>query len=340
MINKVVTIGGGNGTPVVNEALIHTGKVEFITSIAAVFDSGGATGRRRLDSRGREIAYSDAMRILLSLLDPQAGPRPVEVIRRWFNHRDDRGAVLGQDIFHRLFSQAEGFTLVQKDLSALGISFKGQVLPSSTAPANIKFITASGRVHGGEHVLDDQRMSRDMVVNIKLDPKVPVYSPAADAIKKAHIIILSCGSVFGSILSGFLPTGMRAALSASQARIYWVTNLVSTRNETHEFTPLDFANLAQKYLSKKISGLVVPELSRQEFQNRYPDVARLYELEHSHFLGWQPKQLQAAKDSDIQIITHQATKIVTISEAQKIVRHDPAKLALALSKLLTTVRTG
>ena len=43
---NIVTIGGGSGTPVLNEALLLVG-VKKITSIVTVMDSGGITGWMR-----------------------------------------------------------------------------------------------------------------------------------------------------------------------------------------------------------------------------------------------------------------------------------------------------
>ncbi|MEK7127783.1 MAG: 2-phospho-L-lactate transferase CofD family protein [Patescibacteria group bacterium] len=53
---NIVTIGGGSGTPVLNEALLLVG-VKKITSIVTVMDSGGITGRMRTDAMGKEVAY-------------------------------------------------------------------------------------------------------------------------------------------------------------------------------------------------------------------------------------------------------------------------------------------
>ncbi|HJX02110.1 MAG TPA: hypothetical protein VJ348_02905 [Candidatus Humimicrobiaceae bacterium] len=127
MGKKIVTVGGGSGSPVVNEALLRTHKVDYIKAVSAVFDSGGATGRRRLDSKGQEIAYSDAMRILLSLISPKDVDEKYKVIKRWFSHRDAKDTVLGQEIFNRFFGKSNGFSQIEKDLDSLGITLKGTV---------------------------------------------------------------------------------------------------------------------------------------------------------------------------------------------------------------------
>src|SRR5581483_167322 len=163
-MKNIVTIGGGNGSPVINEALLRSGKVKFIDTITAVFDTGGATGRRRTDSRGQELAYSDPMRNMLSLANPKQRQTPqykalvkLMTSRSW-------GKVLGQEIFAHFHKDGDGFDNVQNQLSELtGIKFLGRVIPSTTCSTNIVFKTKSGRIYTGENQLDDHSMSKDTI---------------------------------------------------------------------------------------------------------------------------------------------------------------------------------
>jgi uncharacterized cofD-like protein len=331
MSHEIVTVGGGTGSSVVNEALLRTGTVDNINAIAAVYDSGGATGRRRLDAYGKEPAYSDAMRILLSLVPPdQIQTQVFREMKELLTDRDEREKVLGQEIFHRFFNTVDGFSKIENKMRAFGIILKGHVLPSSTEPSNIVFLTTSGRTFIGEHLLDEQRMAKDMVSDMHLNPSVDVYTPAAEAIEKAQLIILSCGSLHGSVLSNFLPNGMKEALLRSKAQVLLVTNLVSTRNETHGLKPEDFVKLVEKYAGRRPNGLIVPEMTRQQFESRYPNAAKLYDLEHSHFLGWDDKELYAVEDEGVQIFPHRATSVVDAGNGFEIVRHDPTELAKTL----------
>ncbi len=332
---EVVTVGGGSGSPDLNRALLRTGQIDFITAIAAVFDSGGATGMRRLNSEGKEPAFSDAMRILLSLVNPADLDGKFEVINKWFSNRDARGRVLGQEIFHRFFNREAGYLQIIEDLKMLGIGFLGTVVPSTTHSANISFTTASGRKYEGEHMLDTKSMSEDMVMDMELVPHVPAFAPAMEVIAKATHIFLSYGSLHGSVLCNFLPEGMREAISHSPAKIYLVTNLVSSRNETHEFSPQDYIQVVLKYTGRQVDSIVVPDMSRREFESKYPNVAALYKLEHSHILGWEAGELYEVEKTGVRVITHQATKVVAVPDiGTTIVRHDSIKLAETLAEIL------
>lgn len=334
---KIVTIGGGTGTAVVNEALLKTGKVEFISSIATTFDNGGATQRRRLDSYGNEIAYSDAIRVMLSLIDPiTLSDSNVEVVKRWFLHRDFKNTVLGQEITNRFFNKENGFMQIEKDLRSLGVRLRGEVLPTSASFSHIVFTTKSGMRYQGENLLDDHRISRDMVSEITLSPEVDAYIPGTEAIKNADFIFLSCGSIYGSLLCNFLPRGMREAMNDTKAKIYLVTNLFSSRNETHDIKPLAYAKLVEKYAGRIVSGLIIPKMSREEFEAQYPRVAYLYKMrESSYFLGWGKEELDKARNNKIDIIAHNAIRVIEIPEENMaIVRHDSDKLAQSFQKLL------
>ncbi len=337
MGKEVVTVGGGTGSPELNRALLQTNKVDFIRAIAAVFDSGGATGRRRLNSEGNEPAYSDAMRILLSLVRVNSEDDQIrfQALKDVMSHRNRKDEVLGHSVFEHFYDKHDGYKNIENLLKRLGYNLHGTVLPSTTQSANLIFTTESGRKFEGEHELDARYMSPDVVVDMVLDPQVNAYPEATKAIRQAKLIFLSFGSLHGSLLCNFLPDGMRQAMAESEAKIVLTTNLVSTRNETHDFNPLQYIQTVRRYTGVDVSAIVVPEISRREFESRYPEVASLYSLEYSHFLGWEQTELYRVQSESVRVITHQAIRIIDIPrENTKIVRHDPVKLAEALKDVL------
>ncbi len=331
---RIVSVGGGTGTPITNDALHYAG-VPWIESVVAPFDNGGATGRRRLDSFGKEIAYSDGMRTLFSLVHPnERDSKEYQTLFKIFNSRQN-GKVLGQAIINHFFDPESGFSATENQLRDLGLNLRGHVYPSSTESSNISFVTQSGGVYLGENELDNLRMQDDMVVHMVLDPSVSAFTPAAEAIKKAEIIYLAFGSLHGSVFPNFLPEGMRKAVAESQAQIILTTNLLSTRNETHNFTPIDYVQVATKYIGRKPNALIVPEETREFFERENPEVADSYRRDGSFFLGWEQTKLNEASDQGVKIVTHRATKLVTVESGRKIVRHDPQKLSDALGTLLS-----
>lgn len=332
---KIVTVGGGTGTGVINEALIRSG-VKHIDCIVAVMDSGGITGRMRTDSKGEEIAYSDGLRSLLSLINPaHANCKKVKLLKDFLRRRNKRGQDLGYTIFSHYYDGENGFTEVQELLETLtGVKFLGKIIPVTLESTNIVFQTKSGTTYHGEHELDDKRMSTDEVRKMWLDPQVEANPKALQSIKQADYIFFACGSLHGSVLVNLLPTKVKQALFQSKATKVLVTNLASTRNETHNYTPLDFIKIFQKYskLKKPLDTLIVPDQSREEFETKHPDVAKRYMYEHSHFLGWKKEELERTEKIGVSIYMHNAT---IIDPVLKRIRHDPRKLATTMKKIIS-----
>lgn len=330
---EIVTIGGGTGTPIVNEALLLAG-AKYISSIVTTMDSGGLTGRRRTDARGQEVAFSDALRTLLSLVHPKDQKslryQALEKILRSRTETDQ----LGYSIFSHLFDKTSGFTPLQKELEILSsVKFRGQIIPVTTEPTNIAFQTQFGAIFHGEHELDNHRMSKDTVKKIWLEPKANAFPLAIKTIRQADIIIFSLGSLHGSVLANLLPKGIKEAYQKSRARKVYVTNLASSRNETDNYTPKDFIAIFAQYtgLVRPLDFLIIPSLTRRQFENQYPKAAENYDNEHSHFLGWEADQLAEVSQTGVGLISHDATIVDPIHQR---LRHDPKKLARTFRQLL------
>lgn len=170
-----------------------------------------------------------------------------------------------------------------------------------------------------------------MIDKIWLDPQVPATPQAIAAIKNATHIIYCPGSLYGSVIANFLPTGVTSALHSSQAKKILITNLVSTRNQTHKFTPTDYLQTFQKYtrLKTPFELMVAPHISYSQFVKKYPRVSANYDAEHSYFLGWSNPNL----GPKVQIIQDD---IFSITPKLNRIRHDPAKLAKILRPLITS----
>lgn len=313
---KVVTIGGGTGSPIIIKALIKAG-FKNITAICAAMDSGGKTGIIRSDERDRVIAVSDLLRNLLAMI-----PNNHMAFEEMLNFTDGRNRNLGYIIYYALLEKYNNnFMAIQDHFERLlGTKFLGQAVPVSLDPTHIKFATVSGEFWSGEHELDRQAMSANNVIKMWIEPRVKATKEALNAIKNADFIIYTPGSLYGSILVNFLPLGVKQALKQSKAKKILITNLTSNRNQTHEFTPLSYLKVFQKYtgLKKPFDVLISPNINRQEFEKKYPQIAKAYAREHSYFLGWE-------EGYDIWTVTDEFNRL----------RHDPIKLAKIFKRIIT-----
>jgi uncharacterized cofD-like protein len=335
---KIAVIGGGSGPPVLDKALIIAG-YKSITNISAVTDFGGITQRRRIDSGGQEIALSDGFRTLLALIDPETLVDPkVRAALEPLYIRTQR-THLGYEIFSHMAPNlaTQGFDEMQKWLERVtGKPLLGTVIPVTTQSAQIVFETKLGRIYRGENELDDKRTARDPVQKMHLEPDVESFSKASLAILEADAIYSCFGSLHGSVLVNFLVKNISESYQQSKGTRVHITNLVSSMNETHNFKPEDFVKTFKRYTGTKhpLDVLIVPNISRRQFENQFQKVARHYWAEHSYFLGWTEEQLnEARKKLGITILTHDAMTIVEAAPNHLVVRHNPLKLAETLRKV-------
>jgi uncharacterized cofD-like protein len=332
---KIVTIGGGTGSPTVLKALVAAG-LSHLSAICTSTDSGGKTGIIRSDERDRVIAISDLLRNLLALIsDQQNHLDQVTAFTDLASFVDGRGRNLGYSLYYALLEKYSGdFLKVQRHLEQLlHIKFHGTAIPVTLQSANICFSTSNGQEFHGEHELDRQALSTNTITKVWLDHKVPATPQALESIAASTHIIYSPGSLYGSVIANFLPTGVVSALKASTAQKILITNLVSNRNQTHHFSPLDYWRLFQKYthLKNPFNIFIYPHLTEAQFDAKYPKVAATYATEHSHFLGWTPHELAPLNQLGVKCYP---ADVFSITPHLYRLRHDSLKLSRVFKSIL------
>ncbi len=321
-MKNICTIGGGSGMPVVNQALVRAG-FDNINSIVTTFDSGGHTGRLRTDERGNLLAFSDYWRALISLW--QDGVQK-EIWQEMLQFRDGRKRNFGNTFFLFMAEKTGNLSQVDNLFRRLaGADLKGRVIPVSLIPSNICFKTNSGQEYCGEHLFDDYRMSYDRVDKIWLEPEVKANPEAVKAISQADVIIISPGSLYGSVIANFLPDGMVTAFNQSSAKKILITNLMSTANSTHDFDQNEYFQAFKNYLGfeKPIDVVLMQDFDKFD-QEDLNQALKLYKLENSF-------PIKPAQKSDVKTIVKD---IAVIEKNNYRFRHSEAKLAKLFKKHL------
>ncbi len=333
-MTKIVTFGGGTGAPVIIQALLQAG-FKDISCICASMDSGGKTGLIRSDERDQVIAISDLLRNLLALITSTNHQKNIEAFTEMVSFIDGRQRNLGYTIYYALLEKYQNdFLKVQDHLeNLLGVKFGGTAIPITTDSSNIFFRTKTGQVFRGEHELDKQSMSKNTITDVWLEPVAQATPATIKAIVEADYIIFCPGSLYGSILANFLPSGVKEALATSQAKKILIANLVSNRNQTHHFTPQRYWSIFRRYtgLKKPFDIFLAPKSSESVFRKRHPKVSSAYAFEHSHFLGWSEELLQKLAKKNIKVVT---SNTISITKSLNRLRHNPAKLAKIFKKVI------
>lgn len=315
----IVTIGGGSGMPIVNQALIKAG-FNNINSIVTTFDSGGDTGRIRTDERGAVLAFSDYWRSLISLWDDgEQKTYWLEMLK----YRDGRGRNFGNLFFQFMTERAGSLSKVDSLFSTLTqANLCGQVIPVATLPADVCFETEAHKKYIGEHNFDDQRMSLDMVKKVWLSSEVVANPEAILAIGQADLIIISPGSLYGSILTNFLPKGMRQVFEKSGAKKILISNIMSVCNETNNFDQDDYVDVIKKYVDINFDLILMTDL-RSLDQKILKLICKSYTNEHSKPILNNPKGKYGAVLADIGLL----------DEVNLRLRHSVDKLAKFFAKM-------
>ena len=152
----------------------------------------------------------------------------------------------------------------------------------------------------------------------KEEPKIT--PDAIKAIKDADLIILSMGSIYTSIIPNLINSEVIKAIDESNAKVMYVSNMMTQPGETDGFGVSDHVNLLNSYLGdKKLSYVVVNNNRINE------EILKKYQNEE------QKEQV---------LVDYENLKDVIVIEdnyfllENGMVRHDSLKLALSIFTLL------
>ncbi len=315
---RVVCIGGGTGLSNLLRGLKREvgSKINELSAIVTVADSGGSTGRIR---KAYQIpAPGDIRNCLVALSETE------EILQRLFQYRF-KGEELDGHSFGNLFLVAltdiTGSFLSAINLASQILRTKGEIIPATTESVNLCAEFSDGKVIEGEEVITEYgKSSKAKIVRIWIEPRNA--KPPIDAIAKlqsADLIIFGPGSLYTSIVPNLLIEDIKFAVETSPALKVFVVNAMTQPGETDDYTAYDHIEsfLKATGLPKIDVAIVNTKMPSDSLLRRYikqgqepviPDVARI------------------AKEG---IIVHAED---LIGDNEDFIRHDPSKLTEAILK--------
>ena len=249
MNKKVVVLGGGNGLSV-----LLSGLKKFpldITAIVSVSDNGSSTGRLREEFH--TPAVGDIRRVIISLSETEP------LVEKLFNYRFNTSSDLnGHAVGNLILTAAKEITGNLSDgIEALSKVFnlKGKVVPLTEDDVVLMGEMEDGTIIKGESeiTLCDKKIKRVFYENEPV-----ITKEAIESIKEADLIILSMGSIYTSIIPNLINKEVRDAIDESNARLLYVSNMVTQPGETDGFSVSNHVSLLNSYLGqKKLNAVVV-----------------------------------------------------------------------------------
>jgi uncharacterized cofD-like protein len=315
---KVVAIGGGTGLSALLRGLKeHT---ENITAIVTVADDGGSSGRLRRDLG--LLPPGDFRNCIAALADDES------LTARLFQYRFGEGKGLNGHSFGNLFIAAMAAVTGNFERAILEssrvLNIRGRIVPSTLENVTLwaelrddgEEIEGPGRVQGESHIAEAARP----IERVFLEPdKVPGYPGAIKAILDADLIVAGPGSLFTSVLPNLLVPGIASALRASPAVKAYISNIATEEGETDHFTLDDHLRALEEHVGE---GLFTYVLANDHVALQFPRHMKVEAVAPHSELG-----------ERYELLSEDLVDLETPWQ------HDPQKLAAALLRLYSSVRT-
>jgi uncharacterized cofD-like protein len=313
----VVAFGGGHGLHASLSALrllVDELVVDELTAVVTVADNGGSSGRLRGEFG---VLPPGDLRMALAALcgRNEWGVTWSRVLQhRFAGDGEMRDHVVGNllivSLWELLGDHVDALDYVGRLLGATG-----RVLPMALVPMDIT-AEVRGLVPGEPEALTSVRgqvevaTTEGVIDSIALVPADPPAAPdALKAIEGADWVVLGPGSWFTSVIPHLLVPALAQALASTDAQVVVVLNLAAEAGETPGFRPADYLRALAEHAPDLRVHTVLAD------QNLTPD--ELDELD----------EVIAAYGA--QLVVHD------VAEAPGTPRHDPVKLAAALSRIVS-----
>ncbi len=317
----VVTIGGGTGHFTVLQGLVQLNNPEKITAIPGTWDSGGSSGRLRVEEG--VLPMGDYMQCLLALMED---PRQLQAAINLLNNRSS-----GHPLRNLIAANAERvYHSTERAIDGLRDFWRirGNVVLVSLLDLHLNAKTRFGKILEGEEAIDNWRNqgTEDYLQTFWFDKKPPVNPKAIEAIEQADQIIIAPGSPVTSIFSHFAIPEVAEAFCSSPGQRIAVLNLMTTDKEAYHiktasnwleiFFEYTKNNNSLDYLICNDNNLSERVLSKYRNQGQEPIKV---DIEQCHKLA-----------PTLRII-HQPLAAYDLQS--DLYRHDPLKLADTILKL-------
>lgn len=327
---SVVVIGGGTGTHTVLTGLKRYRKQAELHAIVTMADSGGSTGRLR-DEFGY-LPVGDVRMALVALareIDTHE-----ELVRKLFLYRFEKGEGLTGHNFGNVLLVALTDLLGSEEeairVAARILNVEGNVIPVTTREVQLVAKYEDGEVIIGEHDIDEPLKERNgyHITELSVRPEAEINPRAEDAILNADLIVLGPGDLYTSVLANCVIDGVKGAISRSQARVVYVSNLITKVGQTVGMNAGDHVREIIRYTGVTPDVVLVnksdfPEalLRRYAEKDEYPVDPTCDDIDSTVIVDD-----FAAKE---EVVTGSGDRL-----KRSLIRHDPRKLAGALIDLL------
>lgn len=246
--------GGGTGLPSLLGGLKRNPWLR-VNAVVTMFDSGGSSGVLR-DELG-VLPPGDVLRCALALARNEREARRVLLARLPTLEHARLGGHTGGNLLLSMMQQYSGDFLAAVDGLRALLGCQGCVWPVSINQATLCAEYGDGARTRGEVEVDAGQSDGHGITRLWLDPEVPLFPPAAEAIGQFEAAIVGPGSFFTSLLPIFLVQGAADAVRRVPGPIVLVTNLLTEGRGMRGFTAGAAVQRLSDIIGRQVDVVVV-----------------------------------------------------------------------------------
>jgi len=320
---KILAIGGGTGLPIMLEGSKTYSK--NLTAVVTVTDSGRSSGVLREEFG--ILPPGDARNCLVALSETE---EQEQELYQLFQYRFNRGSLEGMSLGNLLMTALTDITgsfeqAIKKASKILHI--RGKVLPSTLANTHI-----CAELEDNTYVEEEfnvRAVGKSPIKNVFLKTNdVPPFSEAVEEILKADIVVIGPGSLYTSLITNLLVSGIRNAIRNSKATKIYVCNIVTQPGQTDHYKVSDHIKAVIKYLGDGVLDYVIVNnnIPRKDILDKYQkEGAEVVLLDEGFYnLKVNVKKADLVEDLNLKRV---------LWEKQDLLRHDPDKLADSICRV-------
>ena len=323
---RVVVIGGGTGSFTLLKSLKNY--TRHITALVNMADDGGSTGLLR-DELG-VLPPGDIRQCLVALSE---SPRTREL----FNYRFEEGTFAGHafgNLFMAALEKMTGNFAEAVEEASQVLNIVGQIEPVTLDPVTLVMESADGTITRGEFEIGHTDFAGLTRPQIRLDPKPTINPRAIEAIKRADLVVIAPGNLYGSLAPSLVVPGMSNALATTSAKKVYVCNLVTKPGQTDGFMVEDFAAEIERFMKCDLDYVLYnTHMPNQKLLDRYAKEGEVLVKFDKKQLKTQHYRAKAGSFVSGDITALKPSDTDPIAATRTLIRHDADAVSRALMKI-------
>lgn len=330
---RIVTIGGGTGHFTLLTAVRQL-REEFpgfdITAIVTATDSGGSSGRLRIESG--ILPPGDIVQCFIALSELwYRDPMLIEFLRHRFSGQKGPRKLGGHSVGNLFLTKLKEHTgSFAKGLAGMRQALKvvrGEVLPVTSEDVQLCAAFDNGAELVGESLIDTRGKEAietgvatlSPITRVRLDKDVRADKLVLKRIREASAIVIGPGDLWTSIIPALLPQGVAEAIHASRAMKVFVANIMTKFGETDGYDVQRFLAVVEEYLGAGAIDVVLHNTAR---------------LRRSIIKKYAKERAAPVLVGDIEKRDRPLFHGANLVSRATLVRHSATRLAIALEDIL------